>query len=907
MLQQDLVISSSHDLRLVGLSIIIAVLASYTALDLAGRVTAARASARIAWLIGGGIVMGIGIWSMHFVAMLAFSLPIPMFYDMWTVVVSILPAIIASLGALFLASRRVLNLWQLLIGGTLMGIGIASMHYIGMYAMRMEATTEYNPPLFMLSVAIAIGASIIALWIAFQLRMQTSTVGWTKLGSAVVMGVAIAGMHYTGMAAAHFQASNLQVFTSSQAINSSLSWLAIGIGVATVVILGFALLTSFVDQRLAASGKLLEQQEVETIRSQQFIEITLGIRRSLNLDDVLNTTVNEIRQALTTDRVIIYRFNSDWSATIIAESVAEGFVKTLGQKINDAFQEDEIEVYKNGRVRATSKISQADLTDYQKNLLESFQIKANLVAPILKNYQLTGLLCAHECLKPRKWQKSEIDLFGQLAIQVGIALEQASLFDELQQAQKVLRLRDRAIAAASNAIFITDSHQSDNPIIFCNPAFETITGYSQEEVLGCNYRFLLGTDTNQTTVEQIRDAMRDSSEYQITVRSYRKDNTPFWYELTVSPVRDAFGRVTNFIGVLSDITLRKQAEEGFRQTKEVLQRQLLELITDVKEATHGDLTVRAKISSGEIGVVADFLNTIIDSFQRIVTQVKTAADSVNVAIGSNSSALQHLADEAITQVNEINHTLEEMDNMSVSIQTVAQGASLATEMIETTSDKAEATAKAMDFTLDTIWNLQQIIVETANRVKCVGETSQNISSLVSLMNQIDMQVNLLAVNTGVEAAWMGGNPIFIKLAEEISQLVTKSAEVTKEISLIFENIQSQTREVVKAIEQGTTQMVGGVKVVENAKLNLNQIIDVSREMNSRLELILTETVSQTKTSQTVVSSIKEVAIACERTAESSSIVSSSLQQTQQVALELQDSVGTFKTGEGELLNKAGQA
>ncbi|KAB8335761.1 PAS domain-containing protein [Scytonema tolypothrichoides VB-61278] len=898
MLQEDLVISSSHDSRLVTLSIVIAVFASYTALDLAGRVTAAKASARMAWLIGGGIVMGIGIWSMHFVAMLAFSLPIPMFYDMWTVVVSIVPAIIASLGALFLASRRVLSIWQLLIGGTLMGIGIASMHYIGMYAMRMEASTEYNPPLFVLSVVIAIGASMIALWIAFQLRMQTSTtVGWTKLGSALVMGGAIAGMHYTGMAAANFKATNLQAFTSSQAITNSLTGLAIGIGVATVVILSFALLTSFVDQRLAASAKLLEQQEVETIRSQQFIEITLGIRRSLHIDDVLNTTVNEIRQALTTDRVVIYRFNSDWSGTIIAESVAEGLVKTLGQKVNDPFRQDYIELYKNGRVGATNNIYKAGYTDCHKKILENFQIKANLVAPILKNYQLTGLLCAHQCSGPRKWQNSEVDLFGQLAIQVGIALEQASLFDELQQAQKVLRLRDRAIAAASNAIFITDSHQSDNPIIFCNPAFETITGYSQEDVLGCNYRFLLGTDTDQTTVEQIRDAMRDSSECQVTLKSYRKDSTPFWCELTVSPVRDAFGRVTNLIGILSDITLRKQAEEGFRQTKEVLQRQLLELITDVKQATYGDLTVRAKISVGEIGVVAEFLNTIIDSFHQIVTQAKTAADQVNVSIGQNSSAIQQLADEALTQVEEITHTLEQMDNMTVSIQTVAESARQATEVIDETYNKAETTAKAMDFTLDTIWNLQQIVVETANRVQCVSENSQKISSLISLMKQNDMQANLLAINAGVEAAWMShANRMFITVAEEIAQLVAKSAEVSTEISQIFENIQSETREVVKAIEQGTTQMVGGVKVVENAKLDLNEIIEVSRQINSLIKLILTETVSQTKISQTVVSSVKEVAEARVSSANSCGIVSRSLQQTQELALELQDSVSVFKTG-----------
>lgn len=896
MLQGDLVLNSTHDSRLVGLSIVIAVLASYTALDLAGRVTAAKASARIAWLIGGGIVMGIGIWSMHFVAMLAFSLPMPMSYDMWTVLVSMLPAIIASGGALYLASRRVLSIWQLLIGGVVMGIGIALMHYIGMYAMRMEASTEYNLFLIVASVAIAIGASIVALWMAFQLRRQTSaTIAWTKIGSALVMGAAIAGMHYTGMAAAEFQATNPRAIITPQIMTNSLTWLAVSIGIATVVILGFALMTSFVDQRLATSAKLLEQQEIETQRSQLFTEITLRIRRSLKLEDVLNTSVNEVRQALTTDRVIIYRFNPDWTGNIIAESVADGWVKTLGQKLNDPFREDYIEMYKNGRVRATNNVSTG--TDWHKKILEDFQIKANLVAPILNNSQLLGLLCAHECSRPRNWQKREIDLFRQLAIQVGIALEQANLLNELQQAQRVLRLRDRAIAAASNAIFITDAHQPDNPIIFCNPAFETITGYSLEEALGRNYRFLLGGDTGQTTVQQTRDAVRDSSECQIVIKNYHKDGTPFWCELTVSPVRDAFGRVTNFIGVVSDITLRKQAEEVLRHSKEALQSQLLELISDVKQATNGDLTIRAKISVGEIGVVADFLNTIINSLQQIVTQVKTAAHQVNVSVEENSGAIQQLADKALTQVSDITRTLKDIDSITVSIQAVAENAYQAAQMIHTTSDKVETTGKAMDLTVNSICSIQQIVAETANRVKHVGETSQKISSLVSLMNQIDMQTNLLAINVGAEAAWMGNaGQNFVAVAEEMAQLIAQSTEVTKKIQYIFENIQLETSEVVKAIEQGATEMVKGANVVEDAKLNLTQILEVSHQIDYLVQSIFTETISQTQTSQTVVSLLKKVAQTSERTADSSGMVSHSLQQTLEVAQQLQESVKEFKTG-----------
>lgn len=330
MLLADMAMSHTYDPRLVGLSIVIAVLASYTAVDLAGRVTLTQARARLTWLIGGAIVMGMGIWSMHFVGMLAYSLPIPMSYDVLLVLLSILPAIIASLGALFLASRQFLSQRRLLIGGILMGIGIASMHYVGMLAMRMEAAIHYQPVLFILSILIAISASIVALWIAFQLRLQIGKGSLRpKILSAFVMGAGISGMHYTGMAAASFTPTQMRsTAIAAQEMQASFTWLAVGIGIAMLIILSCTLLTTFVDRRIVTQGMLLKQQQAEAERSQLFTEATLRIRHSLKLDDVLNTAVTEVRKALNLDRVIVYYFNPDLSGTIIAESVGQGWMKT---------------------------------------------------------------------------------------------------------------------------------------------------------------------------------------------------------------------------------------------------------------------------------------------------------------------------------------------------------------------------------------------------------------------------------------------------------------------------------------------------------------------------------------------------------------------------------------------------
>ncbi|MBW4632896.1 MAG: PAS domain-containing protein [Iphinoe sp. HA4291-MV1] len=901
MIQADVVMSSIYDPLLVALSIVIAVFASYTALDLAERVTVAQAWTKRAWTIGGAIVMGIGIWSMHFVAMLAFSLPIPMSYDVLTVLLSVLPAIVASAGALFLVSLPVLNIQQLLIGGVLMGIGIASMHYIGMTAMRMEAAIQYDPVLSIIFIAIAICVSIVALWIALVLRLQIGQASIRrKILSAFVMGAVISGIHYIGMATASFRRTTVGGAVASQGMQSSFTWLAVSIGITTLIILGFTLFTSLMDRRMATQVMLFKQQKAETVRSQLFTEIILRIRRSLNLDDVLNTAVGEVRKALNIDRVVVYRFNPDWSGTIIAESIAEGWIKTLGRKTVVApFGEDYIEMYKNGRVRATNNIHEANFTDCHREILEGFQIKANVIAPIIYDNQLLGLLCGHQCSEPRIWQKSEIDLFEQLAIQVSIALEQANLLRDLQEAQEVLRMRDRAVTAASNGIIMTDPCQPDNPIIFCNPAFEEMTGYSQEEVLGRNCRFLQGPDTDPATIEQIHNALQQEQACDVVIKNYRKDGTPFWNKLSISPSRDVTGQVINFIGVQVDITENKQVEEELRRSKEVLQRQLMELIGDIKEVAKGDLTARTEMTTGQIGVVADFFNAIIESLRQIVVQVKQAAQQVNVSVGKNSSAIRQLADEALNQAEEITRTIDSVEQMNLSIQEVANSAHQAADVACASANTALAAGEVMERTVSTISKLQETITEAAEKIKHFGESSQKISTVVTLINEIALQTNLLSINASLEASREGEeNQGLIVMAAEVGRLAAQASQAAQEIENIAQNIHLETDAVIQAIEVGTIQVVEGAQLVQEVKQSMEKIVEVSRQIDELVQSISLTTVSQAQTSGTVTLLMKEIAKASESTADSSRVVSTSLQRTVEVAQQLQASVSVFKTGVG---------
>jgi len=263
----------SYNYALVALSVLIAMFASYAALDLAGRVTAAAGWTRAVWLLGGAGAMGTGIWSMHYIGMLAFILPIPVAYHWPTVLLSLLAAILASVIALYVVSRPKMGVSRAVAGSVLMGAGIASMHYIGMAAMRLPAICQFNSFLVVLSVVFAILISLAALWITFHFRDEKTGIGREKLAGAVVMGAAIPVMHYTGMAAASFTPSGMPADLSHAVSISTLG--TAGIAAVTFIVLGLALLTSWVDRRFAV--QTLELQEKKLQRSEAYLAEAQGL------------------------------------------------------------------------------------------------------------------------------------------------------------------------------------------------------------------------------------------------------------------------------------------------------------------------------------------------------------------------------------------------------------------------------------------------------------------------------------------------------------------------------------------------------------------------------------------------------------------------------------------------------
>ena len=261
----------TYNPSLVLVSLGVAILASYTALGMANRVRAAcgQPAARY-WLAGGAFAMGVGIWSMHFIGMLAFSLPIPMGYDLPLTLLSLAIAIGCSAFALRTVSRDELPGRRLAAGALLMGAGIAAMHYLGMAAMRMTPGIIYDAKWFALSILIAVGASGAALWITYRLRHGGPRMLWSRPLAAVVMGIAIVGMHYTGMAAAGFPEGSI-----CMAANSGISagWLAIAVTAVTLSVLVIALLVAVLDNRMEERTSALASSLAEA--NEELVQLAL--------------------------------------------------------------------------------------------------------------------------------------------------------------------------------------------------------------------------------------------------------------------------------------------------------------------------------------------------------------------------------------------------------------------------------------------------------------------------------------------------------------------------------------------------------------------------------------------------------------------------------------------------------
>ncbi|BFT63781.1 EAL domain-containing protein [Pseudomonas moorei] len=386
----------SYSPTLVIISLCVAILASYTALDLTGRIATAKGRAVHLWTAGGAFAMGIGVWSMHFIGMLAFKLPIDLGYDIALTLLSLLIGVLSCGFALWLVSQPQLPAWQLAVGALAMGAGISAMHYTGMAAMRMQPGIDYDPTLFSASLLIAVGASGAALWIAFRLRQHTPYVRLIRGGAAVIMGIAIVGMHYTGMAAARFPDGSFCGAAVNGLNGKGLDNLVL---ITTLAVLSIALLTSILDARLEARTASLAQSLTEANR-----ELT-----QLALHDTLTGLPNRVLLADRIDQAMS-RVDAEGGCFALMFIDLDGF-----KPVNDAFGHHMGDLL----LREVSLRLREDLRS-QDTLARIGGDEFVLLVQLSEQNDAMGLAARQVGLIARSFRVAEHDL--QISASVGIAL-----------------------------------------------------------------------------------------------------------------------------------------------------------------------------------------------------------------------------------------------------------------------------------------------------------------------------------------------------------------------------------------------------------------------------------------------------------------------------------------------------
>jgi len=459
-----------YDPSLVLASVLIASFASYVALDLAKRVGAADRRVALTWWGGGSIAMGTGIWSMHFVGMLAFSLPIALGYTHLLTFISWAAAVAVSIVALGLASRGSLTMKRLAAGSVAMGVGICAMHYLGMAALDMSPPIDWDKMLVAASAAVAVIASAAALMIFFWLRRVSKRHELAyQVAAAAVMGLAISGMHYTGMAAAGFPEGS--VCLSAEVLSGgSLSLL---VGVAAVTVLGLTLFASIInarmqEARLAGSLRLanadlqrttenlktqiVERERTETKLQAQLERLTLldQITRAIgarqDLQSIYQVAIRSLEERLPVDFACVLGFDAATNALTVVRVGAHSHALAMELAMDE---HSHIEIDQNGLSRCVrgELVYEADIRKtpfpFPQRLARG-GLSSLVVAPLQSESRVFGILVVARLL-PHAFSSADCEFLRQLSTHVALAAQQAELHGALQQAYDDLRQSQQTV------------------------------------------------------------------------------------------------------------------------------------------------------------------------------------------------------------------------------------------------------------------------------------------------------------------------------------------------------------------------------------------------------------------------------------------------------------------------------
>ncbi len=724
-------------------------------------------------------------------------------------------------------------------------------------------------------------------------------------------------------------------------------------------------------------NKLQEQstQLATMAETQKMVaKILTKLSHAQDIDSIYRTTNREVRQLIKCDRVAVYQFYPDWSGRFVAESVAKGWVQLVGpEDIQTVWPDTYLQETQGGRYRNRETFVVDDVytighSECHLEILEQFEVRAYVLAPIFVADKLWGILGAYQNTGPRQWNNAEVTALTQVGQGVGTALQRVNYLEQLeQQSNKYAKLAERE-ANFINLLYKTGQRIAEhlqqgtlNPITLLRATSQELrlllkadrvavyrfnpnwSGEFVIEDVGGSYMRLVGTDMAQVSdsllketkggiyrkneVSVVNDITNSNSltfEQQALeqwgVKSYAIaplfNGDQLWGLLAVYQNAELRtweeGEVKLLVQMATQLGIALQQAESLDQIqhqsqqlaeaaqrekadKEALQQEVLQLLSAVRPALEGNLTVRAPVTESEVGTVADAYNNTLQSLRAIVQQVQDSSRKVAHTSQESDVALTSLTEQAQQQFQALEQALEQIQTMVEFTQGVGNSAQQVEASVQQANQIVRTGDEAMNRTVDGILAIRETVAETSKRIKRLSESSQKVSRVVNLISNFTTQTQLLALNASIEATRAGEyGRGFVVVADEVRTLARQSAEAATEIEQLVQEIQKGTAEVSTVMETGIQQVAQGTNLVTDARHNLNAIIEATSRISQLVEGITNATQLQTQEFQSVTKTMTEVAGIANKTSEDSKDISTSFKELLAMAQNLQRHADQFK-------------
>lgn len=458
-----------------------------------------------------------------------------------------------------------------------------------------------------------------------------------------------------------------------------------------------------------------------------------------------------------------------------------------------------------------------------------------------------GVLAVQSYTEDVRYGETEREVLTFVSQHIASAMNRKRTEDALRQSEEKYRT---ILESIEDGYYEVDL--AGNFTFFNEPVCKTL-GYSAEELIGLNNRKFMDPESARHVYEEFNKVARTGKPsrdfaYQVTA----KDGTIRFVESSITLKRDASGKPCGFRGVVRDVTPRRLAEKEF-------ERDLEDFLAIVSSVSAGDLTKRGNERGDTLGSVVQSVNTMLDHFSAMLTEVKQIGLSVSSSATEILAAAEQIAVGSQRQADEITNTSSAVEEMAASMTQVSRNAEASADSVRRALELAEHGDKSVRDTSEAMARIDSAVQQTADKMRLLGVRSSEISEIIDLIDDIASQTNLLALNAAIEAAHAGEAGLgFSVVADEIRKLAERSARATRDVGNLIKSIQGETSEALTAMELGMKEVRGGSYLASQASRALQDISEAVRQSSELIEEISAASEEQARVTSNVAGAMQTI-------------------------------------------------